>query len=248
MRGVNLFLSLLAVLSAGISVALFSLIGGNTRALKRENENLHAMLERAREDRSEALAERDEARARAEAIEAEIREYKARNVTLEARNRQLSREVLAAREQIEALQRVDAARDRELAELRQQLIDATALAGTTPAQDELSEKLAAYEARIADLEAELEALRADKQTDALAGVPPDLTGSVLEVGPKSAFVVLDIGAQDGAVPTLEMNLRRGSRVIARIRITDVYETTSVAHVLPDTVRSRIRAGDTATRS
>jgi hypothetical protein len=45
-----------------------------------------------------------------------------------------------------------------------------------------------------------------------------------------------------------MVLRRGSVVIARVRLTEVKETYSVAHILPRTGPGNVRPGDTASRS
>lgn len=251
MRGINLFLSLLAVLAAGVSVALFMLIGTNTTALEREATNLRSMLDQAQQDREIALAERDESNAEAEAVRREINEYKARNVSLEARNNQLSRDVVNAREQLEARELMELTSTQTIADLREQLLEMRANSAATSAGAN-AEQVAAYEARIADLEKQLaEARRDDEAADlraALARVPTDLTGSVLEVGPKSAFVVLNIGSADGAVSSLEMTLRRGSKVIARVRLTDVHESYSVAHVLPSTATGRIRTGDIVSRS
>jgi hypothetical protein len=71
---------------------------------------------------------------------------------------------------------------------------------------------------------------------------------VIDVSPKAAFVVLDVGSIKGAIPSMEMILRRGSIPLARIRLTEVSESYSIAHVLPMTVAGPIRPGDTATRS
>jgi hypothetical protein len=79
-------------------------------------------------------------------------------------------------------------------------------------------------------------------------VPANLTANVIDVGPRAAFVVLDIGTRNGAAPSLEMVLRRGSVVIAHVRLTEVKETYSVAHVLPKSGSGNVRPGDTASRS
>jgi hypothetical protein len=82
----------------------------------------------------------------------------------------------------------------------------------------------------------------------LSKVPADLKGNVIDVSPKLAFVVLDFGSASGAIPAMEMVLRRGTIPLARIRLTEVSEFYSIAHVLPQTVAGPIRVGDTATRS
>jgi hypothetical protein len=244
-------MSLLAVVSACVSVLLYVLIGNRKAELEQEVVQLRSQLAAARQNSQESTSGREEVAARASALERELNELKARNVTLEARNSQLARDVTQLGDQLQARERAERGAAAEMADLRRQLVDAkSALAASTVGTS--SEQVAAYEARIADLEGQLSYMRQSGSgrslADDLARVPENLAGTVLEVGPKAAYVVLNIGSRNGAVPSLEMVLRRGSTTIARVRLTDVRDSYSVAHVLPSTGTGTIRAGDKATRS
>jgi len=249
MKGITLFLSLIAILAAAMSAMLYVMTGNEKQNLARDLDTSSKQLAEARIRIGELLAERSENSNRSKLSDAEVNELKARNTTLEARNAQLTREMAQMREQIGSRASTDQAVTRQIADLNRQLLEAQAAASTAAAP---AEELAKYQARIADLEAEVAALRrgdpAVSPIDPLANVPANLTATVIDVGPRTAFVVLDIGTRNGAAPSLEMVLRRGAVVIAHVRLTEVKETYSVAHVLPRTGTGNVRPGDTASRS
>jgi hypothetical protein len=255
MKGLSVFLCLLAILAAAASAGLYSLIGDERQQLEDETANLTSRLLAAERRAADLKTESERLAAELATVSGSINETRARNTTVEARNSQLSREIVQARAQLAACEQAEKAAISEVAELRRQIVDlqsrAVVPAIGSPAP---SEKTAAYEARIADLEAQLGALRrisggsSSPATPAqLAGVPADLSGRVVEVGPHAAFVVLDLGTRHGAVPALELAVRRGSLVVARVRLTDVRDSFSIAHVLPNSVSGTIRPGDSATR-
>lgn len=251
MKGITLFLSLIAILAAGACGMLYVMAGNEKERLAAELDQINGQLAEARLRTGELLAERTELKNRSLAFETELNELKARNTTLEARNTQLTRDITQLRDQLGSRATTDQAAGRQIAELQRQLLEAQA-AATTAANTASAEQIASYQARIADLEAEVTTLRRGSAVtsaiDPLANVPANLTANVIDVGPRAAFVVLDIGTRNGAAPSLEMVLRRGSVVIARVRLTEVKETYSVAHVLPRTGNGNVRPGDTASRS
>jgi len=217
-------------------------------------------------ERTTAVTERDEAVARGDQLttevetltagleraQGELNELKARSTTLDARNNQLAREITRMRDELNARQQSDQDVSEQLARLNRQLIEARATSAVTPGGAS-AEQVAVYQARITDLEMQLAALRSPTGQRGLTPrileqVPADLRGQVIDVGPESAFVVLDIGTRSGAVPSIEMVLRHGPTVVARIRLTDVREYYTIAHVLPSPGSGTIRPGDTATRS
>lgn len=247
MKGFTLLMCITAVLSAAISGFLFFKIDYDKETLLANAKTAQMQLTAAQQRASDNSGERERAATELSAAQRELAELKARNTTLEARNSQLSRELTRQREQLTAREQSDQATQQEITTLRKQVADARAalassIGGATP------EQVAAYEARIADMEAELNDLRrAQTVAPAVGNAPAELSGEVIEVGPKSAFVVLNIGAKHGAVVALDMTLRRGSTQIARIRLTDVRENYSIANVLPQSGTGNIRPGDVASR-
>jgi hypothetical protein len=252
MKGITLFLSLIAILAAGVSGMLYVMAGNEKENLAHDLDVSNTQLAEARLRIGELLAERGEHSNRNKSAETELNELKARNTTLEARNSQLSREMSQLRDQLGSRATTDQAAARQITELNRQLLEAQA-AATTATGAATAEQVAKYQARITDLEKEVASLRrgggsTGPALDPLANVPANLTANVIDVGPRAAFVVLDIGTRNGAAPSLEMVLRRGSVVIAHVRLTEVKETYSVAHVLPRTGNGNVRPGDTASRS
>lgn len=238
---------LIAVLAAGVSGFLFFRIEYDKSGLLANSRAAQQQLAAAQQRANDNATDRDRLASELAAAQREVSELKARNTTLEARNSQLARELTRQRDELTAREQSDQGLQQELITLRKQLADsraalASAIGGATP------EQVAAYEARIKDLETELASARRQTAAGAsFAGVPAGLSGEVIEVGPKAAFVVLNIGSKHGAVATLEMSLRRGNAQLARIRLTDVRENYSVAHVVPETGTGNIRPGDVASR-
>lgn len=251
MKGLTLFLSALALVAAGVSGLLYVMADSKKGDLTRELAQTSSQLAEARQRLAEISRERNELSSQAKSLETDLNELKARNTTLEARNSQLAREMTQVRDQVGNRAGAEQAASRQIADLNRQLLEAKAAASTAPSAA-TAESLAQYQARIADLEAEVASLRtarvAAPEGDPLADVPMNLTASVIDVGPRGAFVVLDVGTRNGAAPSLEMVLRRGPVIIARVRLTDVKETYSVAQVLPRTGNGTVRPGDTASRS
>lgn len=246
MKGFTLLMSLVAIAAATVSGVLFFKIDYDKGQLLANNTATQNQLASAQQRATDNATERDQLAAQLATVQREVAELKARNTTLEARNSQLSREITRQREQLTSREQSDQGLQQELANLRRQVSEsraalASTLGGASP------EQVAAYEARIRDLETELASLRrGDGDSAATAGqAPGHLRGEVIEVGPQSAFVVLNIGTRDGATASVELVLRRGATQIARIRLADVRENYSIAHVLPETRTGNIRTGDVA---
>ncbi len=248
MKGITLLMSVVSVVAAGVAGYLYFSIEYDKDELLANNKAAQSQLAAAQQRAADNAADRDRLSAELSAAQRALAELKARNTTLEARSSQLARELTQQRDQLAAREQTDQGVQQEMAGLRRQLAEsrtalASSIGGATP------EQVAAYEARIQDLENQLNTLRRDGPTPArgVAGAPAGLSGEVVEVGPRSAFVVLNIGSKHGAVAALEMVLRRGNTRLARIRLTDVRETYSVATVLPETGTGNIRPGDVAFR-
>lgn len=253
MKGFTLFLSLIALMAAVVCGVLYVMTGNEKGILARDIETASKQLAEARTKIGELTSENADLSNRAKSLETDVNELKARNTTLEARNAQLAREMSGVRDQLGDRAASDQAASRRIAELTRELTEAQAAARTTTTTGASTEDVAAYQSRIADLEAQVNALRQGtsisfSSADPLANVPSNLTANVIDVGPKSAFIVLDIGTRNGAAPTLEMVVRRGAVIIARVRLTEVKETYSVGNVVPRSGNGNVRPGDTASRS
>jgi Tfp pilus assembly protein PilE len=70
-----------------------------------------------------------------------------------------------------------------------------------------------------------------------------LKGKIVAVDPKWNFVVLNIGAEQGALERGEMLVNRNGKLVAKIRITGVEANRSIANVMPEWRWSDIMEGD-----
>lgn len=84
--------------------------------------------------------------------------------------------------------------------------------------------------QIASLEARL--LKYEEPS-AKVPLPTGLTGRVVAVSPQNDFVLLDIGEVQGVLERGELLVRRGERMVGKVRIVSVEPTRSVANILPD---------------
>jgi hypothetical protein len=117
-------------------------------------------------------------------------------------------------------------------------------------------EVAALQARIDSLESELASRgygspSATGRTVKITPVtsPRDFgirNASVLNVGTKSAFVVLNIGSSHGARPGLQLAVDRQGLSLARLQISEVDENYSIAQVEAGSLTGKLRVGDNAT--
>jgi hypothetical protein len=74
-------------------------------------------------------------------------------------------------------------------------------------------------------------------------LPPDLVGKVLQVDPKWDFVVLNVGADQGALTRAEMLVNRGGRLVAKVKIRRVEKNCCIADVMPGWKLAEVVEGD-----
>jgi len=97
-------------------------------------------------------------------------------------------------------------------------------------------------------EAEDKASASQQQVNAYKGpiIQAGLTGRVLAFNPGWNFVVLSIGDRQGVKANTQMLVLRGNQAIAKVRITSVEPSQSIADVIPGTMArgTSVQAGDT----
>jgi len=95
------------------------------------------------------------------------------------------------------------------------------------------------EARLAivGLNKEVKALNSEltryKNPDAEVILPAGLKGTITEVGAANDFVFLDIGEAQGVLKGGKLLVRRGDKLISKVRIVSVAKNHSIANVLPE---------------
>lgn len=125
-------------------------------------------------------------------------------------------------------------------QLKTQAADAAAKQQT--AERERDEAKVALDAQIAKgsandkLVADLQREKKERQAGTMR---PGLQGRILAVNNGWNFVVLSVGDRHGVLVNSSLVVVRGNEPVARLRVTSVEPTTSIADVLPGTVRKGV---------
>lgn len=114
--------------------------------------------------------------------------------------------------------------------------------GLTDENAVLREELKVVVKRNMILTNELFALRSP-DPDAPPPMTPGLKGKVLVVDPKWDFVVLDIGEEQGVVEKGVLMVSRNSRLVAKVRVTNVQPKRSIANIMPGWKLGEVMEGD-----
>jgi hypothetical protein len=118
----------------------------------------------------------------------------------------------------------------------------------TTAESELANQtqaLAAIQAKTQVTIKETERVR-DVEANARKGfLEAGFTARVAQSFNDWGFAVLDKGNNSGMIANLELDVKRGSTVVAKLKVRNVEQNISVADILPESVTdgSRLRSGD-----
>jgi len=82
--------------------------------------------------------------------------------------------------------------------------------------------------------------------DTFVTLPPELKGNVMVVDPKWDFVVLDIGADKGAIEDGEMLVSRDGKLVAKVIIRSVQKDRCIANIMPGWKLGEVIEGDVVT--
>lgn len=93
--------------------------------------------------------------------------------------------------------------------------------------------------RIKDTESKLSAAEQKEKLRSSGMVRAGLQGRILAVNPGWNFVVLSVGDKQGVIVNAPLLVVRNNEPIARLRITSVEPSTSIADVIPGTVRKGV---------
>jgi hypothetical protein len=93
--------------------------------------------------------------------------------------------------------------------------------------------------RIKDTETKLSTAEQKEKLRASGMVRAGLQGRILAVNPGWNFVVLSVGDKQGVIVNAPLLVVRNNEPIARLRITSVEPSTSIADVIPGTVRKGV---------
>jgi hypothetical protein len=111
----------------------------------------------------------------------------------------------------------------------------------------MQERVAAVEDEKKVLQRQLVRVNAElevyKDPNKPIGLPASMIGQVLVADPKWDFVILSVGADQGALSRGEMLVNRNGKLVAKVRITSVQKDRCIANVLPGWKLGDVLEGD-----
>ena len=242
MKNLSIIITLLAVIAAAI-------LGGLYWRTASDNSRLELSLSSARSQNqaltanlatSQELTEQQQAQLHA--LDADLGETKISLTSARSNLIILQREVEELEQNLVESNEIQRDLSGEVSSLNAALAQARA-------SEASPETIASYQQAISNLEQQLATLQSPTtQAPAMPVLTTHRSRStrVVSVGPSNAFVVLNYGASHGALPSQKMAIRRGTKQLATVQISDVRENYSIAQVRPDSLRDSLQKGDTAT--
>ena len=229
----------------GLAILLTVAAGGinfkNKSAMEAARQETKVALGKA--DASDAAAKK--ASAAEKTAVAKAKEAEEAKAQAEAKSATALADVEKVKKDVEEAQAQMKTKEEKIADLEKKIADATVMTPQAPAVDPAKEKeLADIKAQAAEKEqllktAQANAEAADKKAAALeaenarrvAGLAkPGLEGKVLAVNPNWSFVVLSIGDKQGVVAGSSLIVKRGDNLVAKLRVTSVEPSTSIADI------------------
>ena len=256
-----IFSALTALLAAG---GFYLLRENNALRIRMLESNLEAAALRVQTRR--AVDQAATLERRATELDSQLGAAKSQGTASGTKNTQLTRELAETKTRLSKRAQSEIALMTELAVLKQKLGDTesnaklpasppteTAAAPTLSAPAQNKPQIEVYTRRIAQLEQQLAELLSRRiegnptQVDPGAvdiqstEAPP--THTLVRVGPRDSFVIIDYGAEQGAVAGMIISIWRGTTVLAHARISDTRPRLSVAQVLPASLKGQLQPGD-----
>lgn len=189
-------------------------------------------LKTAQEQLESATAEKDQLATNLQSTKTQLEQASSKVSSLESQVNELNTQIAQLRE--------------DLKQKEEQLLAAS---GAAPAEDssgnvvadlqaQLSEKeqlLSSTEAKLAETAAQLKVLQEKEQQRLAQTMRDGLEGRILAVNPMWNFVVLNIGDRNGVIPNAELLVKRGTRLVGKVRVTSVEPSTSIADIVRNSV-------------
>ena len=152
---------------------------------------------------------------------------------------------LADKDSLISQQKTDmTAKDTRISELESKATQAAQ--PTNAPSDDLKKQLeekdlltTSLQTKIKDQESQLAVLKEREAQRKSKTLRPGLEGRILAVNTSWNFVVLSLGDRNGVVNGAEMLIKRGAQLIGKVRITSVEPSTSIADIVPNSVRGSL---------
>jgi uncharacterized protein HemX len=264
MKALTLILAILAILGSAASGFFWWQIGDTKKQLQSELSASQTKATNLEGDLAKAAEERTRLVTNLSRTDGELGDVKRSLTAAEARNVQIGREAETLRQSVAAKTAAEKKLNEDLDVLRRELVQ-TRLAAQVGNPEEIErykQTIATLEARVAELQAAPAAgsrpASSSSFTAPAASTTPgssesaaavsDRTASarIAQVGPRNAFVILELGSADGIVAGNRFNLVRDGKTIAEATVSSVQASFVVAQIAPSSIQAAPVPGDSAT--
>lgn len=261
MKSLTLILAVLALLGSAASGYFWWQVGDTKAQLQEQLSAEQSRASTLQSDLTRATEERTALQTNLARTDGDLGDTKRSLTAAEARNVQLARETETLKRTVAAKEEAEKKLNADLDTLRRELVQ-TRLAAQVGSPEEVEK----YRQTIAGLEARINELQAGAPATATASRPssgvaggtttapaagrPALSerasnARVAQVGPRNAFVVLELGTADGIANGNVFSISRDGGKVAEAVVSNVHDTYAIAQVVPSSIQVALQAGDTA---
>lgn len=250
MKALTLVLCILALLGSAASGYFWWSIGTKLEDTKSELAAVQTRADGLQANLSNVNEELETTKTRLAASDAELGDVKTQLTAAEARTVQVARELATTKSTLAEKEADVTQLNTDLDKLRRDLVQARVAAqvGNPEEVERYRETIASLEGRLASLTGVAPAPDADGAASVPAGpVMSERTAAarVATVGTKNAFVVLELGTEDGISPGNKFIISRAGEPIAESVISEVTDNFSIAQVAPSSIKADLKSGDIA---
>ena len=246
MNSITNFLSVLAVFAAIASGGLYFLNLQEANNLTQELQSTNTQLSTTLSKNIEQSAKIDDLSAQLQQSNQTLEENRSNITVITARSNQLKRENVRLSDELDMRLDKEESLQITLSDLKKEMAELRANSISLDKATEYEQEISTLEARILqlkNLQATASTVYFSDTYRNLKTPPGGLSGQILTVGPKSSFVVINLGYTSGVRLDHLLAIQRGGKLIANIQVTEVKENLSIARILPESMAIDPEAGD-----
>ncbi|MBC8011419.1 MAG: hypothetical protein H7067_15150 [Burkholderiales bacterium] len=254
MKALTLALCILALLGSAASGYFWWEVGNTKETLKIDLAAEQMKATALQSNLTKTTEDLESTKGRLQTTDAELGDTKSKLTAAEARNVQISREVVTLKTAVAAKEKSEKTLNEELDTIRRDLVQArlAAQVGSPDEVERYKQTIASLESRLAEVQSGGSGAGtvAGASASATPGAPAlserTAAARVAIVGTKNAFVILDLGVADGISVGNKFLITRTGETIAESTISEVKDTFAIAQIAPASIKTSLKAGDIAT--
>ncbi len=243
MKSITQFLSTLAILGAIASGAFYYLNSQNKDTIEMELQTVRDQLSSELAKNAQLSEEIDNLSTQIAQSASSLQEARSNITVTAARSNQLKRETQRFSEELEMRIKKEESLQRSLSDLKKEMAEQRATTISLEEAQKFELKIASLESEILDLRNTARKFPSSASSSEVKQAPLDLRGKILTVGPKSSFVITNLGYTNGIRLDHLLAIERAGETIANLQITEVKENLSIGRILPESFKTEPQPGD-----